>query len=213
MTWFYPQPKNTLAGGYSLVEVLVAVSVLLIGIAGPLTIASRGMQVSDSAQLQTTAFFLAQEGIELVMALRANDGLAQLDDRSNGGSKSLSWDWTKTINLKGCNTPSGQNRRCEFGLDRRYLKNPATYPMQNCRGNTNTSNCDLYLKDISPNNTQFYLHDSTGNKTPFNRVITVEDLGNNAVRVTSAVTYRARAQVLGGNKTEVSETVLYDIYD
>ena len=56
--------------GYSLVEVLIAVSILMLAIVGPLTIAAKSLQSAQYARQQTTAFFLAQEGITAVNTFR-----------------------------------------------------------------------------------------------------------------------------------------------
>lgn len=61
--------------GYSLVEVLVAITVLLIALVGPLTIAHTGLKRSNFAKEQTQAVFLAQEGIEAMVKLREDDAL------------------------------------------------------------------------------------------------------------------------------------------
>ena len=61
--------------GYSLVEVLVAISVLLIALVGPLTIASSGLKRANFAKEQTLAIFLAQEGMEAVVKLREDAAL------------------------------------------------------------------------------------------------------------------------------------------
>ena len=56
--------------GYSLVEVLVAIAILMLAIVGAMTIASKGLQSSFYAREQNIAFFLAQEGTEAVMTIR-----------------------------------------------------------------------------------------------------------------------------------------------
>lgn len=61
--------------GYSLVEVLVAISVLLIALVGPLTIAHSGLKRANESKDNTLAVFLAQEGIEAVVKLREDDAL------------------------------------------------------------------------------------------------------------------------------------------
>ena len=62
--------------GFTLVETLVAITILLIVIVGPMTIASRGMQTAFYAGDQTTAIYLAQEGIEHIQRLRDDTALA-----------------------------------------------------------------------------------------------------------------------------------------
>jgi prepilin-type N-terminal cleavage/methylation domain-containing protein len=70
------------SGGYSLVEVLVAITVLLIALVGPLTIAYAGLKRANFSQDQTAAIFLAQEGIEAIVKLR-EDGALSADSFSN----------------------------------------------------------------------------------------------------------------------------------
>jgi len=62
--------------GYSLIEVLVAISILLIALVGPMTIAAKGIQSSIFVREQTIAISLAQEGIEAFIAAR-NDAALQ----------------------------------------------------------------------------------------------------------------------------------------
>lgn len=61
--------------GFTLVETLVAIIVLLLVIIGPMTIAQRGIQNSYYANEQSTAVFLAQEALEAVRSLRDNNAL------------------------------------------------------------------------------------------------------------------------------------------
>lgn len=56
--------------GFTLIETLVAISVLLISLAGPLSIAAQALQSAYYARDQVTAFYLAQEGIEYVRVYR-----------------------------------------------------------------------------------------------------------------------------------------------
>jgi len=63
--------KNTYRG-FTLVETLVAVAVLMIAIAGPLVIASKGLSAALFARDQMIASFLAQESMEVVKNTRDN---------------------------------------------------------------------------------------------------------------------------------------------
>lgn len=67
--------RNLSSKGFTLIETLVAVSILLLAIAGPLTIAARGLFAASAAKDQTVAFFLAQEGIEIIRSVRDTNGL------------------------------------------------------------------------------------------------------------------------------------------
>lgn len=73
--------RRTAASGFTLVETLVAVLLLSISIAGPLTIASKGLTATLVAKDQFTGFYLAQDGMEYVRFLRDSSCLA-----SPGGS-------------------------------------------------------------------------------------------------------------------------------
>jgi hypothetical protein len=52
--------------GFSLVETLVAVSILMMAVASPLTIASRGLSSAQFARDQIIAFHLAREATEFI---------------------------------------------------------------------------------------------------------------------------------------------------
>lgn len=56
--------------GFTLIETLVAIAVLVTSIVGPLSIAAKGLAASLLARDQVTAFYLAQEGIEYIRGMR-----------------------------------------------------------------------------------------------------------------------------------------------
>ena len=67
--------KSTEKKGFTLIETLVAVTLLAVAVAEPLTLAARGLSSSLLARDQITAFFLAQEGVELVRNARDTNAL------------------------------------------------------------------------------------------------------------------------------------------
>lgn len=82
--------------GLTLVETLVAISVLLMAVIGPMVIYSKSITNTRYAGDQITAYYLAQEGIELVKYLvntEFNDGTA----------------WFKSSSLPNCNFGSSLN--------------------------------------------------------------------------------------------------------
>jgi prepilin-type N-terminal cleavage/methylation domain-containing protein len=56
--------------GFTLVEALVAITILLIAVVGPLSLVSQSIQNANIAKDQITAFYLAQEAIEFVRNIR-----------------------------------------------------------------------------------------------------------------------------------------------
>ena len=61
---------------FTLLETLVAVAVLLMALLGPFSIAQQSLRSAYYARDQVTAFYLAQEGIEFVRAIRDQNYLS-----------------------------------------------------------------------------------------------------------------------------------------
>lgn len=62
--------------GFTLLETLVAVAVLLMALLGPFSIAQQSLRSAYYARDQITAYYLAQEGIEYVRAQRDQNYLS-----------------------------------------------------------------------------------------------------------------------------------------
>jgi len=74
--------------GFTLVETLIAISVLMIAIVGPLTVANKAYTSAIDARNQSEAIFLAQEAMEYI------DNMKDNDNQGNGtwnGSAPNSW--------------------------------------------------------------------------------------------------------------------------
>ncbi|MEK7530879.1 MAG: hypothetical protein AAB573_03340 [Patescibacteria group bacterium] len=67
---------KTTTSAFTLIETLVAITVLLVSLAGPMSLAAQALQSAYYARDQVTAFYLAQEGIEYVRAIRDQNYLA-----------------------------------------------------------------------------------------------------------------------------------------
>lgn len=75
--------------GFTLVETLVAVTVLVIGVLGPLAMAARGISDGLFAQNQLTANMLAQEAMEVIINYRNGnvlDGRPAFEGINSGGT-------------------------------------------------------------------------------------------------------------------------------
>jgi hypothetical protein len=61
--------------GFTLIETFVAITVLLTAIAGPLTIASKGLSSALIARDQMTAFYLGQDAVEYIRHYKDTNSL------------------------------------------------------------------------------------------------------------------------------------------
>lgn len=179
---------QTNKAGYSLVEVLVAITVLLVSIVGPLTIAASGLKNASQAKQQNIAFFLAQEGLESVVKLREEGGV-QTFISTGITTGSTVWNNVQALNNIGCTetTPCGVDVNNNFT----FFK---------CSSGT----CKLYLH---PTGRTRYNHNiSGGTETPYTRQIVISVDGTRAF-VKSTVTWGAA----NDQKLELA-TYIYNIY-
>jgi len=183
------QTKHT---GFSLVETLVAISILLIVIVGPMTIIAGAAQSTNFSSEQVTASFLAQEGLELAQKERDDLVLSAFDAGAVEGSDTA---WTALIDPTGtyeyCIDVDGDGAEvCSLEIQ---TDSTGTVAVDDCSAG-NRSNCQLYL-DASTGVRSVYTHDSgAGVRTPYNRTISFEPVGTQEVKVTSRVTWRTGEQ-------------------
>lgn len=188
--------------GFSMVEVLVAISILLLATVGPMTIAARSLQYSQFSGEQNTAFFLAQEGIEAVFNIRAARGLRHVD-RFGGPSPTASWGWVSNPAFSDCFAPDG----CGIDMRDRTLHTNliSCDPIENCR----------LLYDASANRARFFhdlnqAYDSGGVPSEYTRVIQIENVNPETVKVTSTVTWQASGSQQ--SREVVLQTYMNDVY-
>ena len=82
--------RDRTKGGFTLVETLVAITVLVMAVAAPLTLGSQGLTASRVARDQVIATYLAQEAVEYIRNLRDNNELAGQSSWLTGLSLCLS---------------------------------------------------------------------------------------------------------------------------
>lgn len=66
---------NDMKKGFTLIETLVAITILIVGVLGPLTIAVRGISDGFFARNQIAANYLAQEAVEVIFNKRQTNCL------------------------------------------------------------------------------------------------------------------------------------------
>lgn len=185
--------SSTRTKGYSLVEVLVAVSILMLSIVGPLTIAMKSFQSAQYARQQNTAFFLAQEGITIINTIRNNAALAVYTGASNN-----SWDWTQSAGVWDCHFEAG----CNIDFRDSLLADN----MVSCDSAVDA--CRLKFSEDAPRAVYQMVE---GEDTPYTRVIRLTNVNNHEVLVESTVTWDSA--LLGGSQTVTLSASLFDLYE
>lgn len=163
--------------GFTLMETLLAILILSAAIAGPLSIAAKGLQLALIAKDQVTATFLAQDAMEYVRFVRDTNRLA-------GGSHWLAGfdgnDNGHTLNSSGGQSSCVGGNACIVDS----LKDQVTY----C--GTSVSACASNYLYFSPS-TNTYTYTSVNNtQTIFSRTLQVvtPSAGGNADEAEVTVT-------------------------
>ena len=177
---------RTQSAGFTLIETLVAITILLVAMAGPMTIAARGLQNSFYAREQVTAYSLGQEAIEFVRAVR--DGNALTGDAWLDGIPAS----CDRSNTEGC------------GMDIR------TSEFYDCAASSDT--CTLnYDTGALSGNRGFYTYE-LGNQTIFTRRMWVDEVvADQETEVTVEVSWASN--LFGGDRTVTLQSRIFNHYD
>lgn len=152
--------------GFTLIETLVAISLLVVAIAGPMSLAAQSLSSAFYARDQMTAFHLSQEGIEAVRSVR-------------DGNILLNTTGTPTNLLAGIPDTTGR----PFTVDVRF--NAPADSMKLCEG---------ICEPLKTNGTFFgYGTDSTWQPTRFTRSVTAIVVEGNPDEIKIAVEVRWRS--------------------
>jgi prepilin-type N-terminal cleavage/methylation domain-containing protein len=192
--------------GFSLVETLVAITILLVVIVGPMSISSQTARSTSFASEQVIAFFLAQEGAEIAQKARDDLLLASFLPTTDGNYNATPWadfsNDTATGFFDDCFDAPG------CGLE---LNNDGTMrtPLE-C--DDSTDECRLYFRRvINPSNRAKYTHVPTSaSSTPFYRVINMTQVDDREIEVTSRVFWRTGNQRAA--QEVVVQTYLFNVY-
>ncbi len=155
--------------GFTLIETLVAIAILILAIMGPLVIASNSLNSAYYANNQVTAFYLAQEGIEYMRYLRDTNFINQ------NNSSGVAWD----AGLTGCTTASP----CGIDTSNLFVNGKALTTSLN-----STNNINSFPVQYDPS-TSVYHQGPIGTypASPFYRKIEVTPISSNEDKVTVTV--------------------------
>lgn len=180
--------------GFSLVETLVAITILLIVIVGPMTIISQSARSTSFSSEQVVAFFLAQEGVELMQKER--DEFFNLYFR-NEAANPTPWDDFKNSTVYNTCRRDGNNRGCGP-----YIGSGSNGLVEVVA--CNDGPCVLYFNDSNGNvRTRYTPNFQSGYEdTPYRREVILEETSAEQIRVLSTVYWRT-----GNLRDEQSVTV------
>lgn len=145
--------------GFSLLEVLIATFILVVGILGMIGLISRSITSAIEDRQAIIAAGLAQEGIELVRNIRDTNMMAQLNDVGKDGNLIF-----KT------NLPQNSDEKCIIDINSETYHNGDEPIKVRC-----SEPESLYLSPETANFKQFYTHEqeSGATLTAFKRYVSV----------------------------------------
>jgi type II secretory pathway pseudopilin PulG len=149
-------PTQQSNAGFTIIETLVAITILMIAIAGPLTVVSKGLTAALYARDQMIGSYLAQDALEFLKNVRDNNKLA-------GGS--ITW-------LNGITNGStcSQSSPCTVDTISGDPTGIPTYGIVQCSYGSPTCG-QMYL--VSSGDLGGYSHTVSGIKTQFTRTFYV----------------------------------------
>lgn len=193
--------------GFTLIETLVAISILLLSIIGPMEIAARGLFSAYYARDEITAYYLAQEGIEYIRNVRDTK---YLDDFNAGNafSESLEGKWIRADAILSCIATGGNPDACLIDV----LENNVTACKEN-NGNNSCTRSDRSLRYDKDTYEYSYRPETDSNQpSKFFRTIKItlhpNQEGDQEALVSSKVVWRT-GSLLGTMRTfEIKERLI-----
>jgi prepilin-type N-terminal cleavage/methylation domain-containing protein len=143
--------------GFTLVETLIAVAILMIAIAGPLTIANNALVAALGSRNAMIATYLAQDGMESIKNIKDSNVVSNASD------------WLSGLYYSTCNTSSGCSTPHAFTIS-------GDTGVSSC--NTPTA-CQLYVNYTDNNKVGYFYGGSVGggdHLTPFTRTYSLGSL-------------------------------------
>ncbi len=171
MIYRHPHQHKT---GFTLVETLVAISILTMSILGTFTAVQKSLQSSTFAKDEITAFYLVQESIEYIRNVRDENGLWSLQQISLGNSGRS---WLYGLSSTGVD-PCYFGKVCTIDIPQRVVST--------CGGGAGS--CSYLNQDST---TGLYGYTSGGNwvQTRFKREIQFQSISANEVQVSVTLSW------------------------
>lgn len=174
----FTEKKNTgRERGFTIVEVLISLTIFSIAIAGVITVAAQGGLNVNASKMSVTATYLADEGVELMRAMRDTAVLG-----AGAGAESAGWAaFTSSFGATACTAASP----CDIDPTGSSSPFPSVSNVVSCASG---GYCPLYVTTAGGAYTDLSVGAAL---SPYSRQIVVTPMGSggNEVRVTVKVKY------------------------
>ena len=171
--------------GFTLIETLVAISILSLSIAATFSAVQNGIKSSTVAKDQITAFYLAQEGMEFIKNIRDENALHTLNGTNTN--------WLTNLAIN----PDGSSGPCDFG--KTCMIDSPLKTVTTCSGGFGT--CPNIKQDTV---TGLYGYTASWPNTYFKREIQFTQISSNEINVAISISWTSR----GGTKSfQATETL------
>jgi Tfp pilus assembly protein PilV len=201
--------------GFTLVETLVSITILLMVIITPMTIVSRSIQSAYHAGDQLAATHLAQEGVEVVLRMRDDQALEAFADYYPDSNPDVDTnDWYGDLGAACRDTDPLDTEGCDIELENSSgdLNRVAGY--KDC---TNASACrlEIYMGNDNSIKRLYGYGDTDWETSQFTRVLKVIDhsggIGEGPFQIISTVSWYST--VFREDRVVTIESWIYDHYN
>ncbi len=204
--------------GYSLIEVMIAVAILMMAIVAPMTVAVKSIQSSRYTLEQDTAIFLAQEPISILEMIRNHHALvgvkAAIDGTPDPG---LFWDWTDIDAISGgeCKTVTDG---CNFDVSdlSDFTDDDLITLNDGITRCDNDGKCTLYFVDGADiHRSPYGLKSSAGYETPFDRRVYLDliDHDDEPDELQVRVDVKWQSNFLGDERVISISSSIFNMYE
>lgn len=183
--------------GFTLVETMVAISILMLAILGPLSIAAAGLRNSAYARDQITAYYLAQEAIEFARDKRDDNYFKNF----NNPSTPISW-------LYGLNTECSSTGGCVLDSLEWFKGNP---PTKQCNATAVPDDCGSQQMYVTTDG--YYTYETPTGAIParYKRIIKITPVSGSSDEVT-VTAYMSWTAAGGAQKSFQLTENMFNIY-
>ena len=166
--------KNYTQSGFTLLETMVAIAILLIAVVGPISLIGNSLHQIYYARDEMSAVNLAQEGIEAVRRVRDTNMIV----RPSGG-------WDKDLKI---------NKYYSVDSTNMYIWSDGTASPSSFLIPCNGAGCNVAKPIFIDPTTGLYRQNAAGAPTQFSRVVDINQVAINEYTVTCTVTWTTGGQ-------------------